>query len=137
MLPKPNLVSPVIEDLSDYLLNASESLHIVDGNGIILWANQTELDYLGYSEDEYIGHSITEFHRDLAVIHDILTRLLAGETIRNYSAYLQAKDGSIKRVIINSNGFWQDGEFVHTRCFSRDITEISIPASTGALNNMN
>ncbi|MBL4656009.1 MAG: PAS domain-containing protein [Bacteroidia bacterium] len=134
MLTKPNLISPVIEDLSDYLLNASESLHIVDGNGIILWANQTELDYLGYSEEEYIGHSITEFHQDLDVIHDILTRLLGGETIKNYSAYLIAKNGSIKRVLINSNGFWQDGEFIHTRCFSRDITKINIPESTGSLN---
>ena len=130
------LQDPLIEDLHDYLKNASESLHIVNSEGVIVWANNTELNFLGYTEEEYIGHSITEFHRDQDVINDILTRLLGGETIRNYSAYLVAKDSSIKRVIINSNGYWKDGKFIHTRCFSRDITNIDIPESTGSLNKI-
>ncbi|MBL4656149.1 MAG: PAS domain-containing protein [Bacteroidia bacterium] len=127
------LKNPLIEDLTEYLKNASESLHIVDSGGMIVWANNTELDFLGYSEEDYIGHSITEFHRDTDVINDILTRLLAGETLVNYSAYLIAKNGSIKRVLINSNGFWKDGKFIHTRCFSRDITELPMPEGTGYL----
>ena len=126
--------NPIVENLDEYLLNSSESLHIVDGSGIILWANRTELDYLGYSEKEYIGQSITKFHRDSEIITDILTRLLSGETITNYSAYLTAKDGSTKRVLINSNGFWKNGQFIHTRCFSRDITNLKIPAAAGFLH---
>jgi PAS domain S-box-containing protein len=36
---------------------------------------------------------------------------------------LRAKDGSIKHVLLSSNAYFRDGEFVHTRCFTRDITE--------------
>ena len=129
------LKTPLIEDLKDYLMNSSESLHIVDASGAILWANKTELDYMGYTEDEYFGADIRRFHRDPEVILDILTRLSNGETLKNYAAYLKAKDGSIKRVLINSNGYWRDGEFIHTRCFSRDITELVIPEGTGYIGN--
>ena len=30
---------------------------------------------------------------------------------------------TIRRVLINSNVLWEDGKFIHTRCFTRDITE--------------
>ena len=30
------------------------------GTGKIIWANETELKLLGYTADEYIGHSIME-----------------------------------------------------------------------------
>jgi PAS domain S-box-containing protein len=70
------------EDMLDYLDNAAIGLHWVDGNTTILWANPSDYEPLGYTADEYIGHSITEFHADPDVINDILTRLLAGETLR-------------------------------------------------------
>ncbi len=36
---------------------------------------------------------------------------------------LRAKDGSIRHVVIDSNGRWEDGRFVHSRCFTRDVTD--------------
>ena len=45
------------------------------------------------------------------------------ETLKNYEARLRAKDGSIKHVLISSNVLWKNGEFAHTRCFTRDITD--------------
>ena len=36
---------------------------------------------------------------------------------------MRARDGSIKDVLISSNAPWEDGRFVHTRCFTRDITD--------------
>ncbi|MEM9005256.1 MAG: PAS domain S-box protein [Cyanobacteria bacterium P01_F01_bin.86] len=110
-------------ELTDYIENAATSLHWVDANGIITWANQTELDFLGYSREEYIGQPIATFHADADVIEDILTRLSNNETLINYEARLRCKDGSIRYVHINSNVFYRDGEFVHTRCFTNDITE--------------
>ncbi|HEX8537917.1 MAG TPA: ATP-binding protein, partial [Cystobacter sp.] len=77
---------------------------------------------LGYSKDEYIGHHIAEFHEDPAVIGDILARLSRNETLRDYEARLRCKDGSIRHVLINSNVSWEDGQFRHTRCFTRDNT---------------
>ncbi|MDQ0638715.1 PAS domain S-box-containing protein [Pedobacter sp. W3I1] len=112
-----------VEELTDFFENASMPLHWVDGEGIIIWANQAELDALGYAKEEYIGFPISNFHADQEVIQDILTRLTNNETLLDYSAKLQCKDGSIKHVLINSNVLRKNGKFVHTRCFTRDITE--------------
>ena len=111
------------EDLEDFFDNAALSLHWVGPDGTIIRANQFELDFLGYSRDEYEGRHIAEFHVDEDVIQDILERLTRGETLSDYEARLRAKDGSIKHVLINSNVRWVDGKFVHTRCFTRDITD--------------
>ncbi|MGB7442100.1 MAG: PAS domain S-box protein, partial [Coleofasciculaceae cyanobacterium] len=111
------------QELLDFIENGTVAMHWVDVNGIIIWANQAELSLLGYSQEEYIGHHIAEFHADEAVIADILKRLTANETLKNYEARLKSKDGSIKYVLINSNVLWEDSKFNHTRCFSNDITE--------------
>lgn len=111
------------EDILDFFENAALSLHWVGPDGTILKANRYELDFLGYERDEYEGHSIAEFHVDADVIEDILARLSRGETLQDYEARMRAADGSIKHVLINSNVRWnEDGTFVHTRCFTRDIT---------------
>jgi PAS domain S-box-containing protein len=109
-------------ELRDFVENANVGLHRVGPDGTILWANRAELSLLGYAEDEYVGHSIATFHVDHNVIADILARLTRGEEIHDRQARLQAKDGSIKHVLISSTAYFRDGEFVHTRCFTRDIT---------------
>ena len=122
--PLGSSVAEVVDrELKACLDHAAEGLHFVGADGTILWANQTELDLLGYSHEEYIGHNIAEFHVDSPVIEDILARLTRGETLLNYEARLRRKDGSIRFVQINSNVLWRDDEFLHTRCFTRDITD--------------
>ena len=111
------------KELADFVDNATIGLHWVDGNGTILWANKAELELLGYTHEEYIGHHVAEFYADADVITDILQRLTANEELHDYEARLRCKDGSIRYVHINSNVYWEDGKFVHTRCFTRDITE--------------
>jgi PAS domain S-box-containing protein len=111
------------EELSDFFENASVGMHLVGPNGLILRANKAELDMLGYSRDEYIGRPIAHFHADDAAIEDILRRLHAGENLDQYPARLRCKDGTIKEVLIDSSVRWQNGRFVHTRCFTRDVTE--------------
>lgn len=110
-------------ELSDFLENGVVGLHWVGPDGTIIWANQAELELLGYSREEYVGHSICDFHADEEVINDILRRLTAQETLNDYEARLRCKDGSIKYVLIDSNVFWEENQFIHTRCFTRDITE--------------
>ena len=110
-------------NLRDFVENASVGLHWVGSDGIILWANKTELDLLGYTREEYFGHHIAEFHADQPVIEDILVRLTGGETLLDYEARLRCKDGSIRHVLINSNTLFENAQFVHTRCFTRDITQ--------------
>src|SRR3954464_8534248 len=95
------------QDLSDFLNNASLGLHAVGPDGVILWANQAELDLLGYTRQEHVGRHIHEFPVDEHAISDILSRLKNRETLRNYEARLRCKDGSIRHVLISSNVRWK------------------------------
>jgi PAS domain S-box-containing protein len=110
-------------ELSDFFENATVGLHWVGPDGIILRANRTELTLLGYSREEYVGRPITDFHADKDVICDILNRLQAGQELHEYPARLKCKDGSIKDVLIDSSVLFRGEDFVHTRCFTRDVTE--------------
>ncbi len=109
-------------ELTDFFDNASTALHWVGEDGKILRVNQAELDLLGYERSEYVGRHIAEFHVDRPVIDDILDRLIFGEVIRGYPARLRCKNGDIKHVLMDSSGYRVDGRFVHTRCFTRDVT---------------
>jgi two-component system, sensor histidine kinase and response regulator len=109
-------------ELTDFFENASVGLHWLGPQGHILWANRAELELLGYARGEYEGHHIAEFHADPEVIPDILRRLVAGDTLREYEARMRCKDGSIKHVLVNSSAYQDGGKFVHTRCFTQDIT---------------
>ncbi len=111
------------QELADFFENATVGLHWVGPDGTILRANRAEMDMLGYTREEYIGRNIADFHADEEVICDILKRLTAGEKLTEYPARLKCKDGSIKEVLIDSSVMWREGEFVHTRCFTRDVTE--------------
>lgn len=110
-------------EFAEFVENAAEGLHQVAKDGTILWANRAELELLGYQKDEYVGSHIAAFHADRPVIEDILRRLSSGETLRNYPARLLCKDGGIKHVLIQSNGRFENGELLYTRCFTRDMTE--------------
>jgi PAS domain S-box-containing protein len=110
------------QELTDFIENAAVGLHRVDANGVIIWANRAELELLGYTRDEYVGHHISEFHVKVNALQTLLDRLGRGETVRDFEVTLRAKDGSLKFVLITSNAFMQDGRIVHTRCFTRDVT---------------
>jgi PAS domain S-box-containing protein len=109
--------------LIDFVDTAAIGLHWVGSDGTILWANPSDYEPLGYAADEYIGHNIQEFHADADIIADILRRLAAGERLSDHEAVLRCKDGSTRNVCITSSVLFENGEFVHTRCFTRDITE--------------
>jgi PAS domain S-box-containing protein len=110
-------------ELTDFLENATEGLHWVGPDGIVVWANRAELELLGYSRAEYVGHHISEFHTDAVVAADMLARLANGEDLHGFEARLRAKDGSIKHVLVNSSVYREGERFIHTRCFMRDITD--------------
>jgi PAS domain S-box-containing protein len=111
------------KDLTDFIENAAEGLHRVGADGTILWANKAELQMLGYRWEEYVGRHVSQFHVDQPVIEDVLGRLESGETLLDRPARLRCKDGSIKHVLMHSNGYFEDGKLSYTRCFTRDATE--------------
>lgn len=112
------------QELSDFFENAVEALNGSGPDGRILWANKAELDLLGCTRQEYIGHHVAEFHVDKDLAEKMLERLARGEILESYEARLRCKDGRIKHVLIDANVLWDDGKFVHTRSFTRDITAL-------------
>ena len=99
-------------------------MHWVASDGSILRVNQAELDLLGYTREEYVGRHIADFHADPPVIQDILARLTRGERLDKYEARLKAKDDSVKHVLISSNVQFREGQFINTRCFTLDVTDL-------------
>jgi PAS domain S-box-containing protein len=110
-------------ELRDFFENAAVGLHVVDPRGIILRVNRTELAMLGYGRDEFVGHHVREFHVDPQVVDEAMRRLESGHRLHDFEARMRCKDGAIKDVLIDSSGLWENGRFVHTRCFTRDVTD--------------
>jgi PAS domain S-box-containing protein len=115
-------VAAANDELEDFFDNATVGLQWLAEDGTILKANRAKMELLGYTHDEYVGHNITEFQVDKPAAEDFLRRLRAGEEIVNLEVRLRCKDGSIKHVLRTSSVLWRGDTFVHTRCFSRDIT---------------
>jgi len=112
--------------LTDLVENATIGLHSVGPDGVILWANRHELEMFGYTQDEYVGHHISEFHVDQTAISDILARLGRAEKLHNYPAQLRCKDGSVRSVLISSCARFENGRFENSQCFTNDVTERSL-----------
>src|SRR5512145_1504855 len=85
---------------ADHFFDAAPvALCWVGSDGTIVRANRAELNLLGYSKEEYVGHKIAEFHVDSTVVEDMLGRFSRGETVRNYEARVRCKNGSIKHIL--------------------------------------
>lgn len=120
----PNVGAEQLATLfDDFMKFGSVGLHIVDNQGIILWANQAELDLLGYTEEEYFGLSVTDIYADQDELADIMSILLAGKKLIRRVAAIKCKDGHIEYVEINSSMRACNGELTTTRCFSVCVTD--------------
>ena len=110
-------------ELADVLENAVEGAQQSGPDQKIIWANQALLKLLGYAPGEYIGRCFRDFFADPQVFDAYWESLMRGEELYDFAAALRCRDGSAKFVLIHANGLWEDGRFVHTRCFMRDVTE--------------
>ena len=110
-------------DLSDFFEHAPFGLHWAGADGIILRVNGAELEMLGYAPPEYLGHNLQQFFVDPDAAEDLLQQLRGRKTIEDYEGQLRCKDGTIKEVGINANALWDDGKFIRSRWFVRDITD--------------
>jgi PAS domain S-box-containing protein len=108
--------------LADIAEKAPVGLLQVGADGIIQWANGSELELLGYARQEYVGKRATEFYMDKSEGVNVLARLSRGEMLRDYQTNLRARDGSLRNVLINSNADMEDGHFLRARLFTQDIT---------------
>ena len=112
------------QELLDFLNKAPIAMHWLSGTGHVLWANETEMNVLGYTPEEYIGQPIMNFCPDEhELVLEIFKTLGSGNTIQDVPVRFRTKSGEIKHLLIDSNVNWNpDGSFKHTRCFIRDDT---------------
>lgn len=110
------------QELKELLDHAAVGLSFVDPSGLVLWANQTELEFMGFAEHEYVGKRFASFMADPEVASDLLGRVARNERVSSYEARLRTHDGSIKQVLIDGSGLYRDGVLVHSRLSTRDIT---------------
>jgi len=110
------------DDMREFVENAPVPLHKVDGDGRVLWANRAELEFLGYTRDEYVGMDIRDVHVERAAAEGILRRLRAGETLRGEQVRLRRKDGAIRVAVLDSSARFEGDGLAYTRCFTRDVT---------------
>jgi PAS domain S-box-containing protein len=83
------------KNLIDFFQNAPVGIHSLSEKGIILWANDAELNSLGYTAEEYIGHPVTEVIRLLSIFKmcsdlysSLSTSLSLNSTHRYFSSFL-------------------------------------------------
>ncbi len=112
------------QELREFLDHATVGLRWVGPDGRILWANRAELDLVGCSEPEYVGQHIAAFLVEPEAAADILGRLAREERVASYETSLRTKDGSIRQVLIDGSGLFRDGQLVHSRLSTRDITSL-------------
>jgi PAS domain S-box-containing protein len=110
-------------ELADFLENAVEGVQQVDSDCKIRWANRSLLCLLGYAAEEYVSHDLADFHVNKERFEEFWQKLMRREDIYDLPAEMRCKDGSVKDVLIHSNGLWEGGRFIHTRCFIRDVTD--------------
>lgn len=109
--------------LAVFLETAAIGLRRIGPDGTILWANDAELRMFGYTATEYVGRPFAAFHVDRDAAAEFLAQLREGRLVRDHVARIRCRDGSIKQVLIDSSVLRDDGQFVHTQCFTRDVTE--------------
>jgi PAS domain S-box-containing protein len=110
-------------ELADFLENALEGVQRTGPDQRVIWANKAMLRLLAYTAEEYIGQPLGRFFVDRNAFDEFWTKLMQREEIYNFPAELRCKSGAIAHVVINSNGLWENGNFVHTRTFIHDVTE--------------
>lgn len=109
------------DDLSDFF-KIPVGIHWVGPDGTILRVNQSELDLLDYSREEFIGLNIADIHVDKEEAEKILQKVKSGSELQNYKTKLRSKNGSVQEVVMNSDVYRDEGNFIHTRFFIREIT---------------
>lgn len=109
-------------ELQDLFNEASVGLILLGREGNILQANRAFSELMGLAPADMAGRALEEFHPDAAAVKTLLERLAARQTLHNFPTELRGRDGQTRHVLVDANVLWEDGHFVHSRWFVRDIT---------------
>jgi PAS domain S-box-containing protein len=111
------------EQLTDFMENATVGLHWMAADGTVLWANSATCEMLNCSSaGGCVGRKFQAFCASADEAADLLRRLTGNEHLKNHEIHLRTRDGSPRVALLDANVLWNDGQFVHARCFLRDVT---------------
>jgi two-component system CheB/CheR fusion protein len=110
------------QELADFFAEAPLGLLWVGPDGGILRVNQAELELLGRTGDEVFRRHVSELHADPNTAMEVLAHVAGKQTVHNLRTRLRRKDGTLREVLIDTNGLWEQGRLVYSRWFTRDIT---------------
>ena len=110
-------------DAHDFFENGAIGVHWIDTDGIVVRANQAQLDLLDHGSGAFIGQPMRRFYASPETFDDMLRRAIAGETLRNHEVRLLASDGSVRHVLMTCDAVFDTGAFQYWRCFTVDVTE--------------
>ena len=110
------------EELADFFAQSPLGLLWTAPDGRVLRVNQAQLDLLGRTGDEVLGQNIAGWIVGAQAAGDLLGRLGKGETVQNFRARFRHKDGTLRHVLIDANGYWENERLAHLRWFARDIS---------------
>lgn len=122
---------PVPYTLTQRILEASlDLILVVDRIGTFVWVSPSSITVLGYSPEEMIGHSATQFlfPADLENTRQMMRESKRGTQVRHFDCRYVHKDGRI--VLLTWTGQY-DNEHDHYHFIGRDITEARLAEEFG------
>jgi PAS domain S-box-containing protein len=112
------------------LANLPIMLHCMDGSGRMISANGTWCDTLGYTPQDFIGRSFSEFlplESRSRLVTDIYPKFLLTSQCRNVEILIHRKDGSLANVLLSMTAYRGDkGRLERSVCILEDITSRKI-----------
>ncbi len=114
------------DEIADLYNNAPCGYHSLDGNGVFVQVNDTELALLGRTREEVIGKKFTEFLSPESVqrFEDVFPTFKEVGEIHDLEYEIVRGDGSTLHVLLNASALQDaDGRFVRSRSMIVDLTE--------------
>ncbi|WP_291009989.1 PAS domain S-box protein [Hydrogenophaga sp.] len=119
-------IRETLDDAQSLYNQAPCGYHSVDGEGLFVRINQTELDWLGYQREEVLGR--LRF-RDMVMADQVetvkqrLSKLKQGEALDPIEVRLRRRGGGILFALLSSTAVHDaQGRFLHTNNTLVDIT---------------
>lgn len=105
--------------------NARDAMYVHDLEGIYVSVNHAAEKLSGYSREEIVGHSFTEFipSEHIADVRNRFCGKLAQRGETTYEVEVIAKDGRRVPVEVSSRAIYENGIIVGVQGTARDITE--------------
>lgn len=108
-------------------------IHSLDKDGFFMFINKTELEWLGYAEEEIVGKkkfSELTTNRGRQRFAEMFPEFKRESKIRDLEFELVRKDGSLISVVINSNAIFDEkGNYIGSQSFVTDISRLKISES--------